>query len=108
MNGAVCRSAVVAFVLGSIGLAVGCSGPNVEGKYRDADGGVKLDLKGGRAAMDVGPVHIDANYTVDGDKLTIRPDGGPNPDAIALAVGKDGSLTATTPNPLFGKLVKAN
>ena len=94
MNGAAVRNAVVAFVLGSMGLAAGCSGANVEGKYHDAGGAVKLDLKDGRAAMDVGPVHINAKYTVDGNKLTIKPDGGPNPEAIALAIGKDGSLTA--------------
>jgi hypothetical protein len=108
MNGSVRRNAVIGLVLGSMGLAAGCSGANVDGKYRDAQGAVKMELKDGKAAMDIGPVHIDAKYSVDGDKLTITPAAGPNPDAIALTIGKDGSLTATTPNPLFEKLVKTN
>ena len=100
------RSAVVVFVLTSTGLAVGCFETNVDGKYRDPEGVVKVELKDGKATMDVGQVHIDGKYTVDGDKVTLKPVNGPNPDTLVLTIGKDGSLTATNPNPLFDKLVK--
>ena len=107
MNRAWRRNTAVVFVLTYIGLLAGCSQTNVDGKYRDAEGAVTVVLKDQRASMDFGPVHIDAKYTVDGDKVTIKPEGGPNPDAVVLTIGKDGSLIATTPNPLFSKLVKA-
>jgi hypothetical protein len=101
------RNAVAVFVLGYLGLAAGCSQTNVDGKYQDLAGAVTVELKDQKASMDIGPVHIDAKYTVDGDKVTIKPDGGPNPDAVVLNISKDGSLVAATPNPLFNKLVKA-
>jgi hypothetical protein len=100
------RNAVLIFVLASVGLAVGCSATNVEGKYQDREGAVKMELKDGKATIDFGLIHIDAKYTVDGDKVTIKPISGPNPDSMVLTIGKDGSLNAATPNPLFDKLVK--
>jgi len=106
MNRAWWRKAVFFFVLGSMGLAAGCGETDVDGKYRDAGGAVRVILKDGKASMDVGPVHIDAKYTVDGDKVTIKPNGGPNPDEVVLTIGKDGSLAATKPNALFDRLVK--
>jgi hypothetical protein len=51
-------------------------------------------------------VYIDGKYTVDGDKVTLKPVNDPNPDTLILTIGKDGSLNATSPNPLFDKLVK--
>jgi hypothetical protein len=106
MKKAWCRKAIAVFVLGVVGLAAGCFEPNVDGKYRDADGAVRVELKDGKASIDVGPVHIDAKYAVDGDKVTIKPNGGPNPDEVVLTIGKDGSLAATKPNALFDRLVK--
>jgi len=55
------RSAVVVFVLTSTGLAVGCFEKNVDGKYRDPEGLVKVELKDGKATLDVGQVHIDGS-----------------------------------------------
>jgi hypothetical protein len=65
-------NALLVFVLTGAGLAA-CGGANPEGKYRASDGSVTLELKSGKAGFNYGPVHIDGAYTVDGDKLTIRP-----------------------------------
>ncbi|MBV9183088.1 MAG: hypothetical protein JO356_17435 [Acidobacteria bacterium] len=99
------RKAIVVLALTTVGIAAGCFDADVDGKYREAEGAVKLELKEGKATLDVGQVRIDGKYTVDGDKVTIRPVDGPNPDTLVLTVGKDGSLSAP-PNGLFTKLVK--
>ena len=47
-------------------------GSNPDGKYRDSDGTVTLELKDGKASMNFAQIHMDGTYTVDGDKLTYQ------------------------------------
>jgi hypothetical protein len=49
-----------------------CGDPDRDGKYRDSDGAVTLDLKGGKASLNYGKLHFDGTYTVDGDKTRLR------------------------------------
>jgi hypothetical protein len=84
---------------------LGCLGHGVDGKYHDADGMMKVELAGGKATLDLGRDHIDGTYTVDADKVTIRPTAQPNVDLMVLMVNKDGTLSAPT-NGNFVKLVK--
>jgi hypothetical protein len=106
MKNAWFRKAVVVLILTAMGFAAGCFETNVDGKYRGPEGVVRLELKDGKVAMDVGQIHIDGKYTVDGDKLTIKPVAGPNPDVVVLTIQKDGSLKADRPNELFDRLIK--
>jgi hypothetical protein len=100
------RKTLAVAALAASGLVVGCFDTDVTGKYRDTDGN-KLELKdGGNVGMDIGQLHIEGKYTVDGDKVTIRPEGGPSPSTLVLTVDKDGSLTPQ-PNPIFTKFSKA-
>jgi hypothetical protein len=100
------HKAVAVLTLAVIALAIGCFDPDVTGKYRDTEGAVQVELKGGKATLDLGQLRIDAKYVQDGDKVTITPEGGPSRDVIVLTVDKDGALVANPPNPLFSKLVK--
>jgi hypothetical protein len=106
MNTLWCRRAVVVLVVTAMGFAAGCFNTDVSGKYRDAEGAVKLELKDGKATLDVGQVRIDGKYSLDGDTITIKPIDGPNPDTLVLTVGKDGSLATAKRNQLFEKLIK--
>jgi len=90
------HKALLVAVLAGLGLAVGCS--SVEGKYRDSDGIVSLELKSGKASLNIGPEHLDCTYTVDGNKVIIRPTVGDTSRTIVLTlkgdslVGLPGSL----------------
>ena len=59
MNSPWIRKALLVSVLAGAALAVGCGGTNPDGKYRDSDGAVTLELKGGKANLDYGQIHID-------------------------------------------------
>ena len=101
------RKVVAVCALVVIGFAVGCFN-DPAGSYRDAEeanGATVLELKDGKATINFGQIRIDAKYTVDGDKVTIKPEGGPA-QTLVLIIQGDGSLKAETPNPLFQKLVK--
>ncbi len=106
MNSSWFRKALVVSVLAGACLAVGCFGTNPEGKYRDADGAVTLELKGGKAGLNYGMVHIDGAYTVDGDKITVRPLEGNTSQTMVFTINKDGSLTGP-PGSDIGRLEKA-
>jgi hypothetical protein len=84
------RKALLVLVLAGVGLAVGCRGS--EGMYRSSDGAVTLELKGGKAALDYGSVRIDGTYTVDGDKITIRPVVGDTSQTMIFTINQDGSI----------------
>jgi hypothetical protein len=104
MNSRWIRKALLVSVLAGVGLAVAC-GANPEGTYRDPDGAVTLQLKGGKASMNVGPLHIDAAYNLDGNKLTLTPLQGDTRQTIVFTIDKDGSLDGP-PDSMFPKLLK--
>lgn len=87
-------------------LAVGCGGSGPEGKYRDSAGATTLELKsGGKANLDFGQIHIDGTYTLDGDKLTIRPTAGDTSQTMVFVVNADGSIDGP-PGSAIQKLQK--
>ena len=93
MNSRWISKTVLVFVVASAGLTAACPGANPEGKYRESDGAVTLELKGGKAGLNYGQIHIDGAYTVDGDKITIKPLEGNTSQTMVFAINKDGSLT---------------
>ncbi|HYB62212.1 MAG TPA: hypothetical protein VEH50_12140 [Methylomirabilota bacterium] len=104
MNNRWIRKVLLVSVLAGVGLAVAC-GANPEGTYRDPDGAVRLQLKSGKASLDVGPLHLDAAYKVDGDKLTLTPLQGDTRQTIVFTIDKDGSLEGP-PDSMFPKLLR--
>jgi hypothetical protein len=99
------RSALLVSVLAAAALAVGC-GSNPEGKYRDAEGAVTLELRGGKATLDYGRIRIDGTYTVDGNKITMRPTVGETSQTMVFTVNNDGSIDGP-PGSDITKLRKA-
>ncbi|MFI5058342.1 MAG: hypothetical protein ACHQLQ_09150 [Candidatus Acidiferrales bacterium] len=91
MNSSGIRKALLVSVLAAAAFAVGC-GSNPEGKYRDSDGSVTLELKGGKATLDYGRIRIDGTYSVDGDKITMRPTVGETSQTMVFTMNKDGSI----------------
>ena len=61
-------------------------------RYEDANKTVALELKDGKASMSVGPVRVDGDYKVDGDKVVIRPSEGDTSQTVTFSRNKDGSL----------------
>lgn len=101
---------VIVFVLAGASFAAGCGsifggGSGPDGKYQASDGSVTLQLNGGKASMDIGPIHIDAAYTVSGDKLTVRPTEGAISQTMVFTINKDGSLDPPQGGP-FPRLEK--
>lgn len=94
---------ILVLVLAGGSLAVGCGNSSVEGTYKDSEGAVTLELKGGKASLNAGMVRIDGAYTVDGNKVTIRPTEGADADALVFTIDKDGSLDPP-PGGAFTKL----
>jgi hypothetical protein len=86
------RNAVLVSVLVGAALAIGCGSANADGKYRDSDGAVNLELKDGKASLDYGQIHIDGTYKVDGDKITIAPVVGDTRQTMVFVINKDGSI----------------
>jgi hypothetical protein len=105
MNSPWIRRALLTSVLAGVSLAVGC-GSNPEGKYRDSNGSVTLELKGGKATLNYGMVRIDGTYTVDGDKITMRPTVGETSQTMIFTMNKDGSIDGP-PGSDITKLRKA-
>jgi hypothetical protein len=99
------RKTLLVSVLAAAVLAAGC-GSNPEGKYRDSDGSVTLELKGGKATLDYGRIRIDGTYTVDGDKITMRPTVGEISQTMIFTMNKDGSIDGP-PGSDITKLRKA-
>jgi hypothetical protein len=91
MNHSRIHAALLIALLVGATLAAGC-GSNLEGKYRDAEGAVTLELKDGKANLNYGGLQLDATYTVDGDKISLRPTGGETAQTMVLTVNKDGSI----------------
>src|ERR1700733_5604697 len=92
MNNSWIRTVVLVCILAGLSLAAGCGGTNVEGTYHDPDNAVTLELKGGKAGLNLGMLHIDGAYTVDGNKLTIQPPEGNTGETMVFGINKDGSL----------------
>jgi len=106
MNHSRIRAALLIVLLVGATLAAGC-GSNLEGKYRDAEGAVTLELKDGKAKLNYGGLQLDATYTVDGDKISLRPAGGETAQSMVLTVNKDGSIDGP-PGTNITKLKKVN
>jgi len=111
MNNSWFRKGLLVFVLTGAGLAAGCGGSILgggskpDGKYQSSDGSVTLELNGGKASLNIAQIHIDAAYTVDGNKLTIRPLEGAVSQTMIFTINKDGSLDAPQGAP-FPRLEK--
>ncbi|HEV3332964.1 MAG TPA: hypothetical protein VG096_18380 [Bryobacteraceae bacterium] len=105
MNSPWIRKALLVFVLAGAALTVGCGGSGPDGKYRDSDGAVTLELKGNKATLDFGQIHIDGTYTMDGGKLTIRPVVGDASQTMVFVVNADGSIDGP-PGSAIPKLQK--
>jgi len=107
------RNAILVFVLIGTGFAAGCGGSifgggsNPDGKYQASDGSVTLELNGGKASLNIAQIHIDAAYTVDRNKLTIRPLEGAVSQTIVFTMNKDGSLDPPQGAP-FPRLQKVS
>jgi hypothetical protein len=99
------RKATLVSVLATAALAIGCGG-NPEGKYRDSDGSVTLELKGDKATLDYGRIRIDGTYTVDGNKITMRPTVGETSQTMVFTMNNDGSIDGP-PGSDITKLRKA-
>jgi len=106
MNHSRIHAVLLIALLTGAALAVGC-GSNLEGKYRDAEGAVTLQLKDGKANLNYGGLQLEATYTVDGDKISLRPAGGEAAQAMVLTVNKDGSIDGP-PGTNISKLKKVN
>jgi hypothetical protein len=106
MNGSWIRNAILVFVLADLSLAAGCGGASVEGTYHDSDNAVTLELKGGKVGLNFGMMHIDGAYTVDGDKITIRPLEGDTSQTMVFVINNDGSLAGPQGSEM-PRLVKA-
>jgi hypothetical protein len=83
--------ATIAIMLGLITSTLGC-GSKVDGKYSGADGLFTVEFKSGKATLTtkmLGNTSTDtADYTVDGDTVTIKTKMG----NVELKIQKDGSL----------------
>jgi hypothetical protein len=95
------RKALLVTVLAAAVLAAGC-GSNPEGKYRDAQGAVTLELKGGMATLDYGRIRIDGTYTVDGNKITMRPTVGNTSQTMVFTLNKDSSIDGPPGSDITG------
>ncbi len=104
MNRAWVRRALVIAILAGVGFAVGC-GAHVDGTYKDSDGAVTLKLNAGKASMDFGPVHLDAAYSVSGNKVTLTPLQGDTRQTLVFTIDSDGSLEPPA-GTMFPKLLK--
>ena len=101
MNSSGIRKALLVSVLTAAVLAAGC-GSNPEGKYRDSDGSVTLQLKAGKATLDYGRIRIDGTYTVDGNKITMRPTVGNTSQTMVFTINKDGSIDGPPGSDITG------
>jgi hypothetical protein len=99
------RKLLIVSVLAGVSFAVAC-GANPEGKYADADNAVTLELKGGKASLNFGGIHIEGNYKVDGNKVTISPLTGDTSQTVVFTMNSDGSLDAPAGSQM-PKLLKA-
>jgi hypothetical protein len=97
--------AVLAGALACMGVLAGCVASGHEGSYREADGAVTLELKAGKASMNIGQIHIEGPYSEDGGKVTIHPEPGET-QPMVLTVNQDGSLQGPE-GSVIGKLDKA-
>lgn len=84
--------ALVISVLAATTVEIGCVGADRDGTYRDSAGTVTLELKSGKAGLNYGRVRIDGTYTVDGDKITIRPTVGDTSQTMVFTINADGSI----------------
>ena len=91
MNRSWIRKALVILALSGAALEIGCTADR-DGTYRDAAGAVTLELKGGKAGLNYGRIRIDGSYTIDGDKLTIRPTVGDTSQTMVFTINSDGSI----------------
>ena len=106
MNSTRIRGAFLIIVLAGAILAAGCGSSNVEGTYHDPENAVTLELKGGKANLNFAMIHMNAAYTVDGDKLTLRPLEGDASQTMVFTINKDGSLSGPA-GSMIPQLVKA-
>jgi hypothetical protein len=107
MNSQWIHKSLLILVLAGATLSVGCGGGISDGTYKDPQGAVTLELKGGKATLNYGGIRIDGAYTVDGDKLSLRPTAGDTSQAMVLTVNKDGSIDGP-PGTEIKNLRKAN
>jgi hypothetical protein len=88
------KSIFRSFLIGCLSIwmatsVIGC-GSKVSGKYADPTGTMSADFKSGKVSLAMGgqPVEED-DYTVDGDKVTVKNKNGEN---VVFTIASDGSL----------------
>jgi hypothetical protein len=88
MNISSVRKSLLICVFAAVTLAVGCG---VDGNYADSDGAAKMELKDGKAKINIGGILMEGTYTVEGNKLVIRSTEG-GPQSYTFTIDSDGSL----------------
>ena len=92
INGSWLRIAILITILTGAVLQVACITPDRDGLYRDASGAVSLELKAGKATLTYGAIRVDASFTVDGDKITLKPTVGNTTQTMVFTINSDGSI----------------
>jgi hypothetical protein len=80
------------------GLFLVCGCNRISGKYQDTNGMMAIEFKSGKAYMTTMGITTEADYDVDGDKVTLHSPNG----NLVLTKQSDGSLAG----PLDEKLIK--
>jgi hypothetical protein len=99
------RIAILITILTGAAFQVACITPDRDGLYRDASGAVSLELKAGKATLTYGGIRIEGTFTVDSDKLTIKPTVGNTTQTMVFTINSDGSIDGP-PGSEISKLKK--
>ena len=85
------KSATLVGVVLAVSLGLGIAGckPKIDGKYTAAEGAVSIEFKSGKATLSGMGQSETADYTVDGDKITVKTkDSGD----VVFTIQPDGSI----------------
>jgi len=94
------RKVLLAFVLLSATLAAAC-GNSAEGKYRDPNGTINAEFKGGKAYIALGVYAVDGTHTIEGNKIIAKGDFGPMiPSPCLFTINKDGTIDRPQNSPI--------
>jgi hypothetical protein len=98
MNFTIARKISMA-ILFSILCVSGC-GKSVSGTYVNPETQMSIELKsGGKASLTLAGMTHEGDYTVDGNKLTIKSNG----DATTFLINDDGSISSEDKTMTFKK-----
>jgi hypothetical protein len=95
-------NALAIAILGTLAIALGCSGKVAGNTYEDNGGVVKVEFKsGGKAYVSTGPVTNTCSYEENGKSLTLTCEG----DKTVFTVDDDGDLNGP-PGGFLTRLTK--